>query len=90
MLNILFKISGRDVTPDGIRLFLTHKGCRKEAALFIANKDELKSTYSIMCPCGTGSNLHFGKPKMGRRLIDLLKKPAPGERLGDITGPQLN
>lgn len=90
MPNTLFKLSGRDVTPDGIRLFLTHKDCGKEVALFLANKDELKSRYPIRCPCGGESYLYFGNPKFGRRLIELLKKPSPGDRPGEITGPQLN
>ena len=72
-----FDLMGRQMVPGGVRLLLQCMTCNREVRLLVRDNDELKERYPIRCDCGAEVNLFFGSPKVGRLLIEALKRSEP-------------
>ncbi len=85
-----FEIKSRKVSKYGIRIFFRHLSCNGQAEIFISDKDELTSRLEVACSCGESANLYFGDPKFGRRLLEVLRRPALEDAFDEDTGSPLN
>ncbi len=76
----------RRLAPGGIYIILQHKECGGEAPVFIPDKSELKNGWPLRCSlCLQETTFYFGDPKLGRRLLEILKRPLPEDKFNAAT-----